>query len=255
VTTPAGAGSSRVARALELWRLFRAEHDDPAPFYRRLAADAVDGFVHRYGPLTGRVVADVGCGPGYYTDAFRAAGAVVLPLDGALEELHLAGDPPAGAVLGDAERLPIRTAVVDGVFCSNMLEHTPRPGAVIGELVRVLKPGGWGYLSFTNWYSPWGGHEMSPYHLLGPRRGVAAYERRHGSAHKHHVGVNLYPTHVGETLRRFACRGDVEVTRVEPRYYPWAAPIARVPVVREVLMWNCVIRFERRVVPGASSGG
>ena len=240
------AARTMADRYVELWKLFRAERENPGPFYRRLAADAVGGFTQRYGSLEGKVLADVGCGPGYYTEAFRGAGAVVLPVDGFVEELRLAGDPPPGAVLGDAERLPVRTGSLDGVFCSNMLEHTPRPGAVIDEMARVLRPGGWGYLSFTNWYSPWGGHEMSPYHMLGPERGPAAYERRHGTDHKHHVGENLYPIHVGDTIRRFEAHPQLDTTRVEPRYWPWAAVIARVPGVREVLMWNCVIRFERR---------
>ena len=26
----------------------------------------------------------------------------------------------------------------------------------------MLRPGGWAYMSWTNWYSPWGGHDMSP---------------------------------------------------------------------------------------------
>ena len=73
---------------------------DPAPFYRRLAADAVDGFERRYGSLAGKRIADVGSGPGYYTDAFRGAGAVVLPIDGDLGELRLAGDAPEDALAG-----------------------------------------------------------------------------------------------------------------------------------------------------------
>ena len=235
--------TGRIARATELWRLFRAERSDPAPFYRRLAADAIDGFERRYGSLAGKRIADVGSGPGYYTDAFRGAGAIVLPLDGDLGELQLAGDAPEGALVGDAEYLPIRSNALDGVFCSNMLEHTPHPAHVIDEMARVLRVGGWGYLSFTNWYSPWGGHEMSPYHLLGPTHGPALYERRHGTDHKHRVGENLYPTHIGATLRDFAARTDLTVERVEPRYWPWAAPITRVPGVREVVTWNCVVRF------------
>ena len=240
-----GTVKAQVTRTVELWKLFRNEGSDPGAFYRRLAADAVDGFERRYGALAGKQVADIGCGPGYYTDAFRAAGATVLPIEYDPDELLLAGDPPAGAVVGDAELLPVPDGALDGVFCSNMLEHTPRPGAVIAEMARVLHPGGWGYLSFTNWYSPWGGHEMSPYHLLGPERGVRLYEQRHGPDHKHRVGVNLYPTHIGETLRRFDALPDVVVEHTEPRYYPWAAPLMKVPGARELLAWNCVIRFAR----------
>ena len=235
----------QVQRTVELWKLFRNEGDDPGAFYRRLAVDAVAGFEQRYGSLDGARVADVGCGPGYYTEAFRAAGAFVVPLEYDADELRLAGDPPAGAMLGDAERLPLRTGALDGVFCSNMLEHTPRPGNVIDEMARVLRPGGWGYLSFTNWYSPWGGHEMSPYHLLGPERGVRLYDKRHGPDHKHKVGENLYVTHIGDTLKRFDDHPDLEVTRTEPRYYPWAAPVMKVPGARELLAWNCVVRFRR----------
>jgi len=246
VTTIGAASGGRIARSRELWRLFRAERTDPGAFYRRLAADGVAGLERRHGSLAGRRIADVGCGPGYYTEAFRAAGATVVPVEYDAGELRLAGAPPPDAVLGDAQRLPIATAALDGIFSSNMLEHAPRPGLVIDEMVRVLRPGGWGYLSFTNWYSPWGGHEMSPYHLLGPDRGVRAYERRHGTDHKHHVGENLFVTHIGPTLRDFAGRRDVEVLRVEPRYYPWAAPIMRVPGVRELLAWNCVVRFVKR---------
>jgi len=47
-------------------------------------------------------------------------------------------------------------------------------------------------------------------------------------------------------MRMFAAHPQLETTRVEPRYWPWASVIARVPGMREVLMWNCVIRFERR---------
>ncbi|MFM8304974.1 MAG: class I SAM-dependent methyltransferase [Actinomycetota bacterium] len=236
---------TQVRRTVELWTLFRNERNDPGAFYRRLASDAVDGFARRHGVLRGRWIADIGCGPGYYTDAFRAAGAHVLPVEYDPEELRLAGTPPLGAVVGDAERLPAPDGAFDGVFCSNMLEHTPRPAAVIAEMARVLRPGGWGYLSFTNWYSPWGGHEMNPYHLLGPARGVRLFEQRHGPDHKHKVGENLYPTHIGATLRQFAAHPDLRVERVEPRYYPWAAPVMKVPGVREVLAWNCVIRFVR----------
>ena len=64
-------------------------------------------------------------------------------------------------VLADGYWLPVPTA-------ARHLLLVQRPGArlrpvgLIGEMIRVTRPGGLIYLSFTNWYSPWGGHEMSP---------------------------------------------------------------------------------------------
>jgi SAM-dependent methyltransferase len=45
-------------------------------------------------------------------------------------------------VLGDAQTLPIRTGVVDGVVISEVLEHVPHPQCAVDEIRRVLKPGG-----------------------------------------------------------------------------------------------------------------
>jgi SAM-dependent methyltransferase len=232
-----------LTRLRTIWRLFRHEKEDPEPFYRLLAAEAVRGFERRHGSLAGKVVADLGCGPGYYTDAFRAAGAVVVPVEGSTAELHLAGAPPPGAVMGLVGALPLPDASVDAVFCSNLLEHTPDAAAVVADMARVLKPGGWGYLSWTNWYSPWGGHDMSPYHYLGPRLGPRLYERRHGPPRKNRYGEALFAQHIGPTLRLVRGRSDITVERVEPRYWPWARFVMAVPGLRELVAWNCVIRF------------
>ena len=122
------------ARVRELFRRFRREREDPAPFYTMLAAETVERLERRHGPVAGSTVLDVACGPGFYTDAFRARGAHVIPLEHSLEELRLAGRPPADAVIGDAARLPLPDRSIDSVFCSNMLEHTPDSAAVIDEL-------------------------------------------------------------------------------------------------------------------------
>jgi SAM-dependent methyltransferase len=162
VNDPALSRPRGLVRARTLWRLFRAEQSDPEPFYRYLAAEAAGDLDRCHGPLAGQTIVDLGCGPGHYTRAFRDRGATVIPVDNVPAEM------------------PLATASVDGAFCSNLLEHTPRAEPVIAEIERVLRPGGWGYISWTNWYSPWGGHDMSPYHFLGPRLGPRLYERRHG---------------------------------------------------------------------------
>ena len=231
---------------LDLWRMWRKEDSDPAGFYRELAMRASADVDRRFGPLAGQRILDVGCGPGWYTQALRARGAGVIPIDYSEEELRLNGDPPTGAIVGDAMDLPLADASVDGVFASNMLEHTPDSRQVIAEMARVLRPDGWIYLSWTNWFSPWGGHDMTPYHLLGPRLGARLYERHHGQAPKNLLGHTLWPVHIGPTLRFVRSRPDLEIVRVEPRYWPRLRMIVRVPLLREVATWNCVIWMRKR---------
>jgi SAM-dependent methyltransferase len=233
-------------RVRTLWRLFRNERDDPEPFYSLLATEAVRDLEGRHGPLVGQRILDLGCGPGWYARALRARGAVVTPLDGDPDELLAAGRGPAGAILGDAARLPIGSGVADGVFCSNLLEHAADTRGVLTEIARVLRPGAWAYVSWTNWYSPWGGHDMTPWHLLGPERGSRAYERRHGPPPKNRYGTGLFPVHIGPTLRLVGELSDLELERAEPRYWPWARAVVSVPGLREVLTWNCVLRLRRR---------
>lgn len=233
-------------RVRVLWRLFRNEREDPEPFYTLLAAEVIDGLAQRYGSLAGARVLDMGCGPGWYADALRRAGATVVALEGDPCELDRPGGGRCtGAVLGDATRTPLREAWADGILCSNMLEHTPDTEAVLREIGRVLRPGGWAYVSWTNWYSPWGGHDMTPWHLLGPTLGPRLYEKLHGPPRKNRAGEGLFPVHIGATLALVDAIPELELEQVEPRYWPWARFVTRIPGAREVLTWNCVLRLRR----------
>jgi SAM-dependent methyltransferase len=57
-------------------------------------------------------------------------------------------------VVGDAHQLPFRSNSFSAVFCQAVLEHVPRPRHVVGEILRVLKPGGKVYVDvpFTHYY-------------------------------------------------------------------------------------------------------
>ena len=236
-------------------RLFRNEKTDPAPFYELTAAEAAEDLDRHYGPLAGQTIVDLGCGPGWYTRALRDRGATVIPVDRSEEELHLGGDPPEDYVLADAGDLPLQDGSVDAVLCSNLLEHTPDAEPVFREIERVLKPGGWAYVSWTPWWSPWGGHDMIPYHLLGTRLGPRAYERRHGPPRKNGLGDGLWVRHVGPTLKLAKARPKLEIERVEARYWPRLSAVTRVPVLRELLTGNCVIRIRKATGPSAAAPG
>jgi SAM-dependent methyltransferase len=234
-----------LTRVRTLWRLWRREVQDPIPFYSLVAEEAADDLDRRYGPLAGHSLADLGCGPGFYTEALRRRGATVIPVDNDPAELSLPGGSPEGALIADASNLPLPDGSVDGVLCSNLLEHTPDAEAVLREVARILRPGGWAYVSWTNWYSPWGGHDMTPYHYLGSRLGPRLYTRLHGRPRKNAYGEGLWAVHIGPTLRFTRRLPGLEVERVEPRYWPALAFICRIPLARELLTWNCVIRLRK----------
>jgi SAM-dependent methyltransferase len=111
----------------------------------------------RLGLRAGDLVLDLGCGFGRH--AFEAArrGADVIALDAGAGEVEgvasifaamlEAGelDPSevrVGTVQGDGLRLPFGDRVFDRVICSEVLEHLPDDRTAMGELARVLRPGG-----------------------------------------------------------------------------------------------------------------
>jgi SAM-dependent methyltransferase len=233
-------------RSARLFRLFLAEQTDPDRFYSALAEDAVSQ-VEDYCELAGQTVLDVGGGPGYFTSAFRARGASCYLFELEPAEMHSRGEPPGGAVVANGYWLPVRDGAADVCLSSNVLEHVPDPGGLIDEMIRATRPGGLIYVSFTNWYSPWGGHEMSPWHYLGPGFAERRYLRRHERPPKHKFGTSLFAVHVGATLRQLRSRGDVDLVDARPRYYPrWCRVLLLVPGLREIASWNLLLILRRR---------
>ena len=234
-----------LSRSIRLFRLFRLEQTQPDVFYASLAEDAVNQ-VAGYAPIAGQTVIDVGGGAGHFTAAFRARGAHCYLIEPDQAELLSRGDLPPGAILADGYWLPVADGSADICFSSNVLEHVADPVGLIEEMIRATRPGGLIYVSFTNWYSPWGGHEMSPWHLLGARFAERRYLRRHGRPAKHSVGRNLFRQHIGPTLRTLRSRHDIAVLEAMPRYYPWwCKAIVRIPLLREVGTWNLLLIIRR----------
>ena len=242
-----GRAKQGLARSIRLFLLFRKEQTEPDLFYAGVAADAA-GQLARYTDLAGRTVVDIGGGAGYFSAALRAAGAHSFLFEPDRSELLKRGEAPPGAILADGYWLPVADGSADICFSSNVLEHVPDPAGLIAEMIRVIKPGGLIYLSFTNWYSPWGGHEMSPWHLLGAGYAARRYVRKYGRQPKHTVGQNLYRVHVGPTLRLLRSRPDVEIVDQLPRYYPrWCKPLLWLPGIREVAAWNLLVVLRRNL--------
>lgn len=235
-----------LARSVFLLRAFRVEQTDPDHFYGVLAADSVRE-VERYGAVEGSTVLDVGGGPGYFADAFTAAGARYSGLDPSVGELTARGSTGPGMMRASGTQIPLADASVDVAYSSNVLEHVSEPEVMAREMVRVTRPGGLVYLSWTLWLSPWGGHETSPWHYLGGRRAADRYARRVGHRPKNDFGESLFALSAGRMLRWARTQTEAEVLDVHPRYHPsWARWLVRVPGVRELGCWNVVIVLRRR---------
>lgn len=231
-----------IRRSADLLNAFRAEQTDPERFYGLLARDSVR-LVARHGSLACRTVLDVGAGPVQFARAFRAAGARYVALDA--ERAELTGTRPA--VVGRGETLPIADGSVDVCFSSNVVEHVPAPWRFADELVRVTRPGGLAVVAYTNWLSPWGGHETSPWHYLGGYPAAERYGRRYGHPPKNRYGAGLFPVSVAAGLRWARDCPHAELVEARPRYLPpYARAMLRLPGLREIMTWNLWLVLRRR---------
>jgi len=90
-------------------------------------------------------VADLGCGPGDSVDAFRLADpdvrwvGVDLP---ASPEVATRTRTDAEFRTFDGVAIPFEDASLDLIFCKQVLEHVERPGPLLADVGRVLRPGG-----------------------------------------------------------------------------------------------------------------
>jgi SAM-dependent methyltransferase len=235
-----------VRRSIALLRAFAVEQTQPEVFYGLLAQDSV-ALVQRHGSLRGKTVVDVGAGPVEFADAFCRAGARYLALDSDQTAIRPAGVAGSAAVVAMGARLPLRSSSVDVAFSSNVLEHVTDPAGFADELVRVVRPGGLVVVSYTNWLSPWGGHETSPFHYLGGSRAIRLYTRRYGHSPKNRVGENVFPVSVSFGLRWARQQPAAALLEARPRYYPrWTRGLLRVPGLREFATWNLFLVLRKR---------
>lgn len=233
-----------VSRSVHLFRAFLKEQTEPEYFYRELARDTIALLSH-YEPLRDRLVLDVGSGPVQFAEEFAAAGSRYIGLDHDPDAIDRM--PGASAVIATGTQLPFADGSIDVVMSSNVMEHVRRPAELGGELMRVVRPGGLVFIGYTAWYSPWGGHETSPWHYLGGDFAARRYARTHGRPPKNRFGESMFATHVSDGLRWAQSQQAGWLIEAAPRYHPdWAAGLVAVPGLRELTTWNLMMVLRRR---------
>jgi SAM-dependent methyltransferase len=120
------------------------------------APEVLGSFAHLLGGLRltrGMAVLDFGAGACWTTRILTQLGCAVTALDVSPTALHLGkelfsrmpptGDQPAPKFLVfDGHHIDLPDASVDRIVCFDAFHHVPNPAAVMGELGRVLRPGG-----------------------------------------------------------------------------------------------------------------
>jgi len=101
-------------------------------------------------------VLDVGCGGGYACEYLAQRKAAVSGTDILAESLQEARDHAKENNLEidyrlcTSEKLPFSDQTMDVVICFDVLEHIPGKDKTLGEIYRVLKPGGWLFFDTFN---------------------------------------------------------------------------------------------------------
>lgn len=122
--------------------------------------------LERLGLIQGDLVLDAGAGFGRHAFEVARRGGRIVALDYADDEVRttratfgamieggeISSEAFVGALRGDATRLPFADGIFDRVITSEVLEHIQDDVAAIGELARVLRPGGTLACTVPSWW-------------------------------------------------------------------------------------------------------
>lgn len=219
--------------------------DDPE-FYLLQAQDAIRWLQESgvaLGPQTRAL--DLGCGHGVFGAELVKKGCSVTFADEENYLLPEIANAPFRKINIDRDELAT-LGEYDLVICSNVFEHLSKPKQFLDSAHKLLAPQGRLYLSWTNWLSPWGGHDFAPFHYLGAGAGQWVFDRIVRRKRKHVAFVNLFPTYIGAVLRQIRQSQNLRLLKAAPRYYTEFGFILKVPVVREFLAWNCALLLGRK---------
>ncbi len=101
--------------------------------------------IHKFLPKKGRIVLDLGCGSGRYTERLTQRAEQTVGLDVRMENLLRLKkrNTNVSPVCASAEyRLPFRDSIFDFILCTEVLEHLTGDVDALKEIGRVLQKNG-----------------------------------------------------------------------------------------------------------------
>lgn len=139
--------NDEMVRRYDIDRYYERSH----PIVRWIERRRIAALVRLAAAQPGQQVLEVGCGGGHVLERFSHAHLTGIDMSAemlARTRVRCGGDPDL--MRGAAEALPFADRSYDVVLCTEVLEHTRDPAAVIAELMRVVRPGGRVVVSIPN---------------------------------------------------------------------------------------------------------
>lgn len=211
----------------------------------QIALDELCRFFDKSFPAGGNALLDLGAGTKPYSPVYRerfgSCTAVDVP--------YSPHDISHVDVLASADELPFGTETFDCIVCTEVLEHCPNPGGVLAEMHRVLRPGGFVFLT-TPFLVPL--HEMphdyyrftpSALQWLAQSAGLSVVSIRPKGDYLA-VALNVLSYPWAKFWQVLASRSHL------PLYHPYN-PLVGIPVVLPQLAYLAWWRYVRRREHGA----
>jgi SAM-dependent methyltransferase len=217
-----------------------------------IAQASVEELAERGVDLFSQRVLEIGAGPGGYSGVLRAASDQLVVSD---INRHETLSPELDFVQLDATRaFPLDDNTFDFVYCSSVIEHLADPTVLLPEVRRVLRPRGRMLLSFPPFYSLFliGGHQFKPWHLLGRRVALRAFNRSNQYPVSDYAAGHLYPLRIS-TVDRLVATSGLRSVATWTRLLPLNT--TRLPgVLADLFTWHACWLLEKGADSSASTG-
>lgn len=112
---------------------------DPAYISHRGLVKSIRGFVKQLSLNGNGIWLDVGCGQQPYRSFFNVEKYIGMEID---RQNEIQFEQNNVDIFYNGIKFPIDSCSIDGVICTQVLEHVENPKNLISEIERVLKPGG-----------------------------------------------------------------------------------------------------------------